>query len=113
MRNRRSEPRIFVNQPLTANVLDLGQRGRFDGTIVDLSHLKWAAHPISEESRPSTRTTMVTGTHNRIRTQIDRVTHRMQSSGSPSSAASAHKCRQPDQRPYPDGAWQGQARPGS
>ena len=37
MRDRRSEPRFPVDQPVVVTILDSGDRGSFEGTVVDLS----------------------------------------------------------------------------
>jgi hypothetical protein len=37
MRDRRSEPRYSVDQPVVVTILDSGDREPFEGTVVDLS----------------------------------------------------------------------------
>ena len=37
MRDRRSEPRFPVDQPVVVTILDSGDREPFEGTVVDLS----------------------------------------------------------------------------
>ena|ERR1700730_9700308 len=37
MRDRRSEPRFPVDQPVVVTILDSGEREPFQGTVVDLS----------------------------------------------------------------------------
>ena len=44
MRDRRSEPRFPVDQPVVVTVLDSGERESFEGTVVDLSRSGLGVH---------------------------------------------------------------------